>query len=153
MGLQRNAWQGIWQQLPRSLRGQLVALIPFALFGVMLAICTITILLIGTGWRAVEWLREQPSAYSAMDNRTYTHCLRRVDSLHDAASELVRLENVPGLTGEAAYRSWLQQARTFEKHCGPHNWPNQRVPQHPADWLPHLGLPASAWPEQVPANG
>ena len=152
MAAQRGIWQSIWQQLPRSLRGQLVALIPFALFGMMLAVCTITVLLIGAGWRVTEWLGEQPSAYRAMDNRTYTRCLRSAEQLYNAASDSVRLENVPGLAGEDAYRSWSKQARTFAKRCGPHNWPDQTVPQHPADWLPHIGLPKTAWLEQVPAS-
>lgn len=147
-----NNWQGIWQQLPQSLRGQLVALIPFALFGVMLAVCTITVLLIGAGWGVTEWLREQPSTYRAMDNRTYTRCLHSAEQLYNAATGSVRLENAPGLAGEDAYRSWSKQARSFAKRCGPHNWPDQQVPQHPADWLPHLGLPKTAWPEQVPAS-
>ncbi|PTS84789.1 hypothetical protein DBR00_03035 [Pseudomonas sp. HMWF032] len=138
------------RQQPHTAYYQLLGLLPFALFASLFAACTIMLMLIGASWRAIEWWREEPSAYHAMDNRTYTRCLRRVDDLYQAARESVRLENASSMASENAYRGWLRQARDFKKHCGPENWPNQAVPQHPADWLPHLGKPKADWPAQVP---
>ncbi len=121
-------------------------------FGTFLLAFVLAGLLIGGVFRTVEWAREVPSPYAAIDDRSFSRCLRDADELHQAALQWVRLENSLGMAGEDAYRTWLRLARTFEKRCGAANWPQQEVPQAPADWLPHLGLRREDWPEQVPAH-
>ncbi|MBC9248701.1 hypothetical protein A9179_00285 [Pseudomonas alcaligenes] len=131
---------------------RLVKLAMLAFFGSFLLVFFLGVLLIGGVMRTVEWLREVPSPYAAIDDRYFSRCLRDAEELHQAALQWVRLENSHGMAGEDAYRSWLRLARSFDKDCGPANWPGQTVPQQPADWLPHLGLQRTDWPAEVPGK-
>ena len=145
-------WQRVWAQLPREVRGQLVKLLLVCLlFGILLLMYA-SVMLFAGGVRLVQWLQEQPSPYTVMDDRYFTHCLDQVEALHQAAVELQRRENTPGVASDSAYASWHSRSLRFERDCSGRHWPGQGVPESPVDWLPHLGLTAQDWPASVPTR-
>ena len=86
-------WQRVWAQLPREVRGQLINLVLLGLLVGSFLLVYVTAMLFLGGARVVEWLQEQPSPYTVMDDRYFTHCLDQVEALHQAAVELQRREN------------------------------------------------------------
>ena len=145
-------WQRVWAQLPREVRGQLINLVLLGLLVGSFLLVYLTAMLFLGGARVVEWLQEQPSPYAVMDYRYFTHCLDQVEALHQAAVELQRRENTPGVASDSAYASWHSRSLRFERDCSGRHWPGQGVPESPVDWLPHLGLTAQDWPASVPTR-
>ena len=145
-------WQRVWAQLPREVRGQLINLVLLGLLVGSFLLVYLTAMLFLGGARMVEWLQEQPSPYTVMDDRYFTHCLDQVEALHQAAVELQRRENTPDVASDSAYASWHSRSLRFERDCSGRHWPGQGVPESPVDWLPHLGLAAQDWPASVPTR-
>mgnify|MGYP003593641409 CR=1 FL=1 len=141
-----------WFKLLESRQGG--PLIQLALVGIgagLLGIMALTLALYAGGVRLVEWAREQPSPYPAIDDRYFSQCARDAHELWQKANAYQALQNSAGLAAENAYQQWSGSSRRFARHCGSQNWPDQAVPQHPAEWLPYSGLTAQDWPRDIAA--